>query len=122
MKYQLHDSFIKQYSLGGLLARLEVAKLIFPYMVSIGAAYFITLCLYPGIVSEIISCKFESWMPVILMTAFNASDLLGKVSLIIINCFNLIALFRFLHLMWYTIIIKIQIDKIIRNKKYWGST
>ncbi|KYQ55555.1 Equilibrative nucleoside transporter 4 [Trachymyrmex zeteki] len=31
------------------------------------------------IVSEIISCKFESWMPVILMTAFNASDLLGKV-------------------------------------------
>ncbi|KAG5332237.1 S29A4 protein, partial [Acromyrmex heyeri] len=63
----------------GLLARLEVAKLIFPYMVSIGTAYFITLCLYPGIVSEIISCKFESWMPVILMTAFNASDLLGKV-------------------------------------------
>ncbi|XP_077281698.1 equilibrative nucleoside transporter 3 isoform X3 [Temnothorax americanus] len=63
----------------GLLARLEVAKLIFPYMASIGAAYFVTLCLYPGIVSEIISCKFESWMPVILMTAFNASDLLGKV-------------------------------------------
>ncbi|EZA60522.1 hypothetical protein DMN91_009960 [Ooceraea biroi] len=63
----------------GLLARLEVAKLIFPYMGSIGIAYFVTLCLYPGIVSEIISCKFESWMPVILMTAFNASDLLGKV-------------------------------------------
>ncbi|XP_011155489.1 equilibrative nucleoside transporter 4 isoform X1 [Solenopsis invicta] len=63
----------------GLLARLEVAKLIFPYMASIGAAYFVTLCLYPGIVSEIISCKFESWMPVILMTVFNASDLLGKV-------------------------------------------
>lgn len=63
----------------GLLARLEVAKLIFPYMASIGVAYFVTLCLYPGIVSEIISCKFESWMPVILMTAFNASDLLGKV-------------------------------------------
>ncbi|KAL6267218.1 hypothetical protein P5V15_000294 [Pogonomyrmex californicus] len=63
----------------GLLARLEVAKLIFPYMTSIGVAYFVTLCLYPGIVSEIISCKFESWMPVILMTAFNASDLLGKV-------------------------------------------
>ncbi|XP_046411770.1 equilibrative nucleoside transporter 4 [Neodiprion virginianus] len=63
----------------GLLARLEVAKLIFPYMTSIGVAYFVTLCLYPGIVSEIISCKFESWMPVILMAAFNAADLLGKV-------------------------------------------
>lgn len=65
--------------LGGLFARLEVAKLIFPYMASIGVAYFVTLCLYPGIVSEIISCKFESWMPVILMAAFNAADLLGKV-------------------------------------------
>lgn len=63
----------------GLLARYEVAKLIWPYMASIGVAYFVTLCLYPGIVSEIISCKLESWMPVILMTAFNASDLLGKV-------------------------------------------
>ncbi|KAK0163646.1 hypothetical protein PV327_007309 [Microctonus hyperodae] len=63
----------------GLLARIEVAKLIFPYMASIGVAYFVTLCLYPGIVSEIISCKFESWMPVMLMAAFNAADLLGKM-------------------------------------------
>nr|XP_034178589.1 equilibrative nucleoside transporter 4 [Osmia lignaria] len=63
----------------GLLARLEVAKIIFPYMASIGIAYFVTLCLYPGIMSEIISCKLKSWMPVILMTAFNASDVLGKM-------------------------------------------
>lgn len=63
----------------GLLARYEVSKLIFPYMASIGVAYFVTLCLYPGIVSEIVSCKFKSWMPVILMTAFNVSDLFGKL-------------------------------------------
>ncbi|XP_076238806.1 equilibrative nucleoside transporter 3 [Calliopsis andreniformis] len=63
----------------GLLARFEVSKIIFPYMASIGIAYFVTLCLYPGIMSEIISCKFGSWMPVILMTAFNASDVLGKL-------------------------------------------
>ncbi|XP_078041485.1 equilibrative nucleoside transporter 3 isoform X1 [Augochlora pura] len=63
----------------GLLARLEVAKIIFPYMASIGIAYFVTLCLYPGIMSEIISCRLESWMPVILMAAFNASDVLGKI-------------------------------------------
>ncbi|XP_076763335.1 equilibrative nucleoside transporter 3 isoform X2 [Xylocopa sonorina] len=63
----------------GLLARLEVAKIICPYMGSIGLAYFVTLCLYPGIMSEIISCKLGSWMPVILMTAFNASDVLGKL-------------------------------------------
>ncbi|XP_017764072.1 PREDICTED: equilibrative nucleoside transporter 4 isoform X2 [Eufriesea mexicana] len=63
----------------GLLARFEVAKLIYSYMASIGLAYFVTLCLYPGIMSEIISCKLGSWMPVILMTAFNASDVLGKI-------------------------------------------
>ncbi|XP_003690213.1 equilibrative nucleoside transporter 4 [Apis florea] len=63
----------------GLLARFEVAKIIFPYMGSIGLAYFVTLCLYPGIMSEIISCKLGSWMPVILMTAFNASDVIGKM-------------------------------------------
>ncbi|XP_071859128.1 equilibrative nucleoside transporter 3 isoform X1 [Bombus fervidus] len=63
----------------GFLARLEVAKIICPYMASIGLAYFVTLCLYPGIMSEIISCELGSWMPVILMTAFNASDVLGKI-------------------------------------------
>ncbi|XP_043251871.1 equilibrative nucleoside transporter 4 isoform X1 [Colletes gigas] len=62
----------------GLLARIEVAKIIFPYMSSIGVAYCVTVCLYPGIMSEIISCKLESWMPVILMAAFNVFDVLGK--------------------------------------------
>ncbi|OXU25295.1 hypothetical protein TSAR_006457 [Trichomalopsis sarcophagae] len=63
----------------GLVARMEVAKLIYPYMASIGMAYFVTLCLYPGIISEIISCRFGSWMPVILMTCFNGADLIGKM-------------------------------------------
>nr|CAD7196436.1 unnamed protein product [Timema douglasi] len=63
----------------GLVARWEVAKLIWPYMLSIGLAYFVTLCLYPGIESEIVSCKFGNWMPVILMAVFNAADLVGKI-------------------------------------------
>ncbi|XP_067002183.2 equilibrative nucleoside transporter 4 [Anabrus simplex] len=63
----------------GLMARWDVAKTIWPYMLSIGLAYFVTLCLYPGIESEIVSCKFGNWMPVILMAVFNASDLVGKV-------------------------------------------
>ncbi|XP_033609927.1 equilibrative nucleoside transporter 4 isoform X2 [Cryptotermes secundus] len=63
----------------GFIARWEVAKTIWPYMLSIGLAYFVTLCLYPGIESEIISCKFGNWMPVILMAVFNAADLVGKV-------------------------------------------
>ncbi|PSN43625.1 hypothetical protein C0J52_15027 [Blattella germanica] len=63
----------------GFMARWEVAKTIWPYMLSIGLAYFVTLCLYPGIESEIVSCKFGSWMPVIMMAVFNAADLVGKV-------------------------------------------
>uniref|UniRef100_A0A1B6C291 Equilibrative nucleoside transporter 4 n=2 Tax=Clastoptera arizonana TaxID=38151 RepID=A0A1B6C291_9HEMI len=63
----------------GLIARWEVTKNIWHYMLSIALAYFVTLCLYPGIESEIVSCKFGNWMPVILMAGFNAADLMGKV-------------------------------------------
>lgn len=62
------------------MVRWEVTKNIWHYMLSIALAYFVTLCLYPGIESEITSCKFGSWMPVILMAAFNFADLMGKVN------------------------------------------
>lgn len=61
------------------MARRAVAKSIWPYMLSISLAYCVTLCLFPGIISEIISCRLHSWMPVILMQIFNAADFLGKV-------------------------------------------
>ena len=48
-------------------------------MISIGLAYFVTLCLFPGIESEIISCRLHSWMPIILITIFNLFDFIGKV-------------------------------------------
>ena len=49
-------------------------------MLSIGLAYFVTLCLFPGIESEVVSCRLGTWMPVIMMAAFNTSDVIGKVS------------------------------------------
>lgn len=66
------------------MARWEVAKTIWPYMLTIAFAYFITLCLYPGIMSEISNCRLKTWMPVIIMAIFNASDLAGKVISILI--------------------------------------
>ncbi|XP_014248396.1 equilibrative nucleoside transporter 4 [Cimex lectularius] len=60
--------------------RVEVIRNIWPSMTAIFVTYLVTLSLYPGIESEIISCKFASWMPVILMAVFNASDLIGKMS------------------------------------------
>lgn len=65
----------------GLEARWRVARTIYPYMVCIALAYCVTLSLYPGIESEIVSCYLKSWMPVSLMFTFNACDVIGKVSL-----------------------------------------
>ncbi|GIY61500.1 equilibrative nucleoside transporter 4 [Caerostris darwini] len=63
----------------GVKNRWEVSQLIWPYMLSIGLAYFVTLCLFPGIESEIVSCCLGSWMPVILMAIFNFFDFIGKI-------------------------------------------
>lgn len=63
----------------GMDERIKCARLIFPYMTCITLAYTVTLSLYPGIESEIISCKLRSWMPVLLMFAFNTSDVIGKL-------------------------------------------
>ncbi|XP_037933222.1 equilibrative nucleoside transporter 4 [Teleopsis dalmanni] len=63
----------------GFLLRWRVAHAIYPYMVCIALAYAVTLSLYPGIESEIVSCTLGTWMPVLLMFAFNASDVIGKI-------------------------------------------
>ncbi|OWR52692.1 Equilibrative nucleoside transporter 4 [Danaus plexippus plexippus] len=65
---------------GGVLARWAVARAIYPYMVSIGLVYFTTLSLYPGIASEVPSCRLGSWMPIVLMSAFNLFDFIGKIA------------------------------------------
>ncbi|RWS25941.1 equilibrative nucleoside transporter 4-like protein [Leptotrombidium deliense] len=63
----------------GFLVRWEVSKTIWPFMLSISSAYFVTLSLFPGIESEIINCNLRSWMPVVLMATFNFTDCIGKI-------------------------------------------
>ncbi|XP_028968207.1 equilibrative nucleoside transporter 4 [Galendromus occidentalis] len=63
----------------GFTDRFQVARSVWPYMLSIALAYFVTLCLFPGIESQIVSCSLGSWMPVILMAIFNVSDFCGKM-------------------------------------------
>ncbi len=65
---------------GGVWNRYQVARNVWPYMLCIGLAYFVTLCLFPGVESEVISCRLHSWMPVILIAIFNLMDFTGKVS------------------------------------------
>eukprot|EP00058_Branchiostoma_floridae_P004682 XP_002590170.1 hypothetical protein BRAFLDRAFT_90905 [Branchiostoma floridae] len=64
---------------GGLLVRWQVAKQIWTYMLAIGSAYFITLCLFPGIESEVTNCTLGDWMPIVLMAIFNLFDFIGKI-------------------------------------------
>ncbi|XP_033631144.1 equilibrative nucleoside transporter 4-like isoform X3 [Asterias rubens] len=65
--------------IGGIRSRLEISRTLWPYMLSIALAYFVTLCLFPGIESEVVSCSLRGWMPVILMAIFNATDFCGKI-------------------------------------------
>ena len=64
---------------GGVVARWRVGRSVWQYMLAIALAYFVTLCLYPGIVTEVVSCRMGSWMPVVMMATFNLFDFIGKV-------------------------------------------
>ncbi|BFZ06358.1 hypothetical protein BsWGS_09397 [Bradybaena similaris] len=61
-----------------LQARWEVTKQIYPYMTSFGLTFYVSVCLYPGIISEVVSCRLDTWMPVMLMACFNLTDAFGK--------------------------------------------
>ncbi|XP_070580533.1 equilibrative nucleoside transporter 4-like isoform X2 [Ptychodera flava] len=63
----------------GVMLRYEASRTVWTYMLSIGVAYFVTLCLFPGIETEVINCTLGEWMPVILMALFNGFDFVGKI-------------------------------------------
>ncbi|XP_059170017.1 equilibrative nucleoside transporter 4-like [Physella acuta] len=64
---------------GGLSARWEVVKQIYPYMTSFAVTFYVSVSLYPGIISEVFSCRLGTWMPVVLMACFNVTDAFGKM-------------------------------------------
>jgi hypothetical protein len=48
-------------------------------MLAIFLCYFVTLSIYPGVLTDLVSPRFGTWMPVLVMTVFNLFDLIGKV-------------------------------------------
>ncbi|XP_070273158.1 equilibrative nucleoside transporter 4 isoform X3 [Myotis yumanensis] len=62
-----------------LLHRYVVARAIWADMLSIAVTYFITLCLFPGLESEIRHCVLGEWLPILVMAVFNLSDFVGKI-------------------------------------------
>ncbi|XP_020032628.2 equilibrative nucleoside transporter 4 isoform X1 [Castor canadensis] len=62
-----------------MLHRYVVARVIWADMLSIAVTYFITLCLFPGLESEIRHCVLGEWLPILVMAVFNLSDFVGKI-------------------------------------------
>lgn len=56
-----------------------MARVIWAYMLSMAVTYFITLCLFPGLESQIRHCALGDWLPILVMAVFNLSDFVGKV-------------------------------------------
>ena len=49
-------------------------------MLTISVVYFVTLLLFPGLLSEVKGPAFrDDWLPVILIAIFNLFDFVGKV-------------------------------------------
>ncbi|XP_064870450.1 uncharacterized protein LOC135566758 isoform X2 [Oncorhynchus nerka] len=65
------------------LHRYIVARVIWAYMLSIAVTYSITLCLFPGLESEIRNPTLGEWLPILIMATFNMADFVGKVSLLV---------------------------------------
>lgn len=63
-----------------ILHRYVVSRVIWAYMLSIAVTYSITLCLFPGLESEIRNHTLGEWLPILIMATFNMSDFVGKVS------------------------------------------
>eukprot|EP00066_Takifugu_rubripes_P012780 XP_011602046.1 PREDICTED: equilibrative nucleoside transporter 4 [Takifugu rubripes] len=62
-----------------ILHRYVVSRVIWAYMLSIAITYSITLCLSPGLESEIRNETMGEWLPILIMATFNMSDFVGKI-------------------------------------------
>ncbi|KAH9502056.1 hypothetical protein DERF_012855 [Dermatophagoides farinae] len=61
------------------LIRRDIILEIWPFISTIIIVYLVTLTIFPGIESEIHSCRFGDWFPIILMAIFNLTDFFGKL-------------------------------------------
>ncbi|XP_054615938.1 equilibrative nucleoside transporter 4 isoform X2 [Dunckerocampus dactyliophorus] len=62
-----------------ILHRYVVSRVIWAYMLSIAVTYSITLCLFPGLESEMRNPTLGEWLPILIMATFNMADFVGKI-------------------------------------------
>ena len=49
-------------------------------MLGMALTYLVTLSLYPGVETLLTSCSLGAWTSLVLMSVFNVTDLLGKMT------------------------------------------
>lgn len=59
--------------------RLGVMAEIWKLLVAVFSSFFITLLVFPGLVSEVQYCAIGDWAPILLVTVFSVTDLITKV-------------------------------------------
>ena len=64
----------------GVLRRLSICRVIWPQMLAMALTYLVTLSLYPGVETLLTSCSLGAWTSLVLMSVFNVTDLLGKMT------------------------------------------
>ena len=66
-------------SVAGLLLRWKVVQEIWLLLVAVFVAFFLTLLLFPGLVSLVQYCPIGDWTPILLVAVFNIPELIAKV-------------------------------------------
>ena len=68
--------------IAGLLLRWRVTVEIWQLLVAVFVCFFVTLLVFPGLVSLVQHCGIGDWTPILLVTVFNVPDLIAKVTVI----------------------------------------
>ena len=74
------NSFLLFTVSDGVLRRLSICRTIWPHMLAMALTYMVTLSLYPGVETLLTSCSLGAWTSLVLMSVFNVTDLLGKMT------------------------------------------
>jgi solute carrier family 29 (equilibrative nucleoside transporter) protein 4 len=83
------QSSVKAKIKAGLLLRWGVVVEIWQLLVAVFVAFFLTLLLFPGLVSLVQYCPTGDWTPILLVAVFNVPELIAKVVMSASPCASL---------------------------------
>ena len=61
------------------ISRVDIIRRLPRLVAAIFLTYFVTLALFPGVLSQVPSPEWGDWLPIVLISVFNLFDLVGKI-------------------------------------------